>query len=131
MADRAELVEAALEVDREGLALLDQTDRVVFWNGAAESITGYAGAQVLGRQIPGPLQVLTNCLVSELDDKNHPSVRGAVVHAQHRRGHDLPVMARRVVLRDGSANASGRQQYFTVPNRVWLSRMARVGLSRK
>src|SRR5579863_1247354 len=101
MADRAELVEAALEVYREGLALLDCGDRVIFWNRAAETITGYPCAQVLGRQIPSPLEPLASCPVSESDDKNYASARGAVVHAQHMRGHDLPVMVRRIMLRDG------------------------------
>ena len=32
MANRAELVEAALDVYPEGLALLDHDERVVFWD---------------------------------------------------------------------------------------------------
>ena len=52
MADRAEFVEAALEVYVEGWALLDARDRVVFWNRAAEAMTGYGGAQVLGGRFP-------------------------------------------------------------------------------
>jgi len=44
MIDRSEMVEAALDVYPEGLALLDHEDRVVFWNRAAELMTGYPGA---------------------------------------------------------------------------------------
>ena len=41
MADRAELTESALDALAEGLALADGESRVLFWNGAAETITGY------------------------------------------------------------------------------------------
>ncbi len=112
MPDRAELVEAALEVYREGLALLDGEDRVIFGNRAAETMTGYPGAQVLGRQVPGPLEALTNCPVWEADRRNPTPGRGAVVHAQHLRGHDLPVVARRMVLRDGLGERIGTAAVF-------------------
>jgi GGDEF domain-containing protein len=112
MADRAELVEAALEVYREGLALLDSDERVIFWNRAAEAITGYGGVQVLGRQIPGPLVALIIGPVCEPDDKARSLARGAMVHAQHLRGHDLPVMARRIVLRDGFGERIGSAAVF-------------------
>ena len=48
MADREELMEAALEVYPEGLALLDIDGRVVLWNRAAEAITGYAAPGLWG-----------------------------------------------------------------------------------
>jgi diguanylate cyclase (GGDEF)-like protein len=110
MADRAELVEAALEVYREGLALLDSEDRVVFWNRVAETITGYSGAQVLGRPMPGPLEGLTTCPISEPDAGLQTP--GTVVHAQHQRGYDLPAVVRRVVLRDGLGERIGMAAVF-------------------
>jgi diguanylate cyclase (GGDEF)-like protein/PAS domain S-box-containing protein len=112
MADREELVEAALEVYREGLALLDNEDRVVFWNRVAETITGYSGAQVLGRAIPGPLEGLTTCPISETSALNGLPAGGTVVHAQHQRGHDLPAVVRRVVLRDGLGERIGMAAVF-------------------
>ena len=53
MADREGLMEAALEVYPEGLALLDEDGRVVLWNRAAEAITGYARAGVVGARCRG------------------------------------------------------------------------------
>ena len=47
MADRAELLEAALDVYPEGLALLDQAGRVVYWNRAAEAIPLFEKAVAL------------------------------------------------------------------------------------
>jgi diguanylate cyclase (GGDEF)-like protein/PAS domain S-box-containing protein len=104
MADRSELVEAALEVFPEGLALLDIEDRVVFWNRAAETITGYSGANLLGRPIPGPLQALAECRGEDKHPHTHNGLtfgQGALVHAQRHGGRDRPAIARRVVLRDG------------------------------
>ena len=112
MADRAELVEAALEVYREGLALLDKGDRVIFWNRAAEAITGYSGAHVLGRELPASLEALARGPVCEPDDTNRPRTRGAMVHAQHQRGHDLPVTAYRILLRDGLGERIGCAAVF-------------------
>ena len=52
MADRTELVEAALDVYPEGLALLDSDERVVFWNRAAEQITGLPAHELRSRTVP-------------------------------------------------------------------------------
>ena len=103
MADRSELVEAALDVYPEGLALLDMEERVVFWNRAAETMTGYPAADLLGRRIPEALEPLAQGRDYEMhtEPRNGPQPgRGSLVHAQHERGHDVPAIARRVILRD-------------------------------
>jgi GGDEF domain-containing protein len=127
MAERAELVEAALEVYDEGLALQDGEDRVVFWNRAAETMTGYASAQVLGRPLPGSVAGLTSCPVCEAGSRNGSQARGKVVHARHLCGHDLPVVARHVVLRDGLGERIGTAAIFhcakrnaTLPHRTTI-----------
>lgn len=112
MADRAELLEAALEVYREGLAVLDPEDRVIFWNRAAEAITGYSIAQILGKPIPGPIEALSQCSLREPDDKSRFIICGPVVHAQHLLGHDLPLTTRRIVLRDGLGERIGSAAVF-------------------
>ena len=43
MMNRAELLDSALDSLPEGIALFDDEGEVVFWNHAAEMITGYAG----------------------------------------------------------------------------------------
>lgn len=109
MSDRVELMEAALDVYPEGLALLDNDERVVFWNRAAEVMSGYPGAEVIGRHLPealGPLAAGRQCEMHG-EPRNGPQPgpgspgHGSLVHAQHRLGRDLPAIARRVVLRDG------------------------------
>ena len=104
MADRAELVEAALEAYPEGMALMDESERVVFWNRAAEMLTGHSGAQLVGRALPGALEAL---LRAQGCDGQAAAEEGMLVHLQHVRGHDAPVMARRLALRDGLGGRIG------------------------
>jgi diguanylate cyclase (GGDEF)-like protein/PAS domain S-box-containing protein len=104
MTDRVELVEAALDVYSEGLALLDRDERVVFWNRAAEAMTGYPGAEVIGRTLPESLAGLACGRDHEVFGRQHRDAqpgREALVHAQHKLGRDVPIVARRVTLRDG------------------------------
>ena len=115
MADRAELVEAALDVYPEGLALLDPEERVVFWNRAAELMTGYPAAEVVGRRVPDALEALA----VGRDVEMHPQPRsgpqpgrGSLVHAQHKTGSDIPAIARRVILRDDLGRRIGTAAVF-------------------
>lgn len=115
MIDRSEMVEAALDVYPEGLALLDHEDRVVFWNRAAELMTGYPGAEVVGRRLPDSLEPLAGGRDCEMhgEPRNGPQPgRGSLVHAQHKLGRDVPAIARRVVLRDGMGARMGTAAVF-------------------
>lgn len=114
MIDRAELVEAALEVYPEGLALLDREDRVILWNRAAELLTGHAGAQMVGRLLPGSLEALLCGRIGDGETEDD----GPLLHLQHLRGHDVPVLARRVVLRDGLGARIGTAVVFHAADRV-------------
>lgn len=116
MADRAELAEAALDVYPEGLALLDNAGRVFYWNRAAEMLTGHAGATLVGRELPQGLEALICCGFFEpmqpLWANAPPERRGTLVHARHQRGHDLPAIARRFVLRDALGARIGTAAVF-------------------
>jgi diguanylate cyclase (GGDEF)-like protein/PAS domain S-box-containing protein len=103
MADRVELVEAALDAYPEGVVLLDGDELVVFWNRAAELITGYPGAEVIGRRLPDALEPLSRGRDCEMygAPRNGPQPgRGSLVHAPHKLGRDIPSIARRIILRD-------------------------------
>ncbi|HEY1985457.1 MAG TPA: diguanylate cyclase [Terracidiphilus sp.] len=115
MTNRSELVEAALDVYPEGLALLNLEGRVVFWNRCAELMTGYTGADVVGRDIPGGLEPLTLSAGGErhAEPRNGPQPeRGSLVHAKHKHGHDVPAIARSVILRDGMGSRIGIAAVF-------------------
>jgi diguanylate cyclase (GGDEF)-like protein/PAS domain S-box-containing protein len=103
MIDRNELMEAALESFPEGLALLGHDGEVAFWNRAAEAITGFPVMEMRSPIAPWALEPLfrrENTERAEEPRSNAKSARYALVHAQHRLGHELPLMTRAVILRD-------------------------------
>ena len=110
----AELMEAALEENfAEGVALLDRDGRVVFWNHAAEKVTGFPGIDVVSRVSPFGLQQLRCPSDHERADGNTrlpprtAHQRQFLVHAQHHSGLELPLMIRRAMLRDGLGERIG------------------------
>jgi diguanylate cyclase (GGDEF)-like protein/PAS domain S-box-containing protein len=110
MIDRTELLEAALDSRPDGIALLDGDGEIVFWNRAAEAITGFTGIEVLARPIPAPLGPLLfdSALQEDLPlGTAPPALGGALVHALHKLGHSVPAIARRVVLRNGIGERIG------------------------
>jgi diguanylate cyclase (GGDEF)-like protein/PAS domain S-box-containing protein len=113
MADRVKLLEAALDSRPDGIALLDEDGAVVFWNRAAEAITGYAGAEVRGRSIPDPLEPLLEdaALQQDLPPGPQPS-HGKLVRARHKFGHCFDAIARRVLLHEGLGQCIGTAVVF-------------------
>jgi diguanylate cyclase (GGDEF)-like protein/PAS domain S-box-containing protein len=108
MSDRAELLEATLDSLPEGIALLGEDCRVVFWNQAAQAITGFAPLALVGRSAPDDLSPLLDrcnaCTGSGSGSEGGPIPepgRGILVHAHHKLGHEISVMARLLILRDG------------------------------
>ncbi len=113
MADRGELVEAALEVFPEAAVLLDGDERVVFWNRAAEAMLGYAVPDLVGRTVPSGLEALAQGRRTETDPQPDTTAsRGTLVHVRHKRGHDVPAMTHPLVLRDGLGRRIGTAAIF-------------------
>ncbi|HXR39839.1 MAG TPA: diguanylate cyclase [Terracidiphilus sp.] len=115
MTDRVELLEAALDCLPEGITLLGEDCRVVFWNHAAQTITGYAAIDLLGRPAPEPLKPLLECCAAsgESDPGSGPEPgRGFLVIAHHKLGHDVSTMARHLLLRDGLGKRIGVAALF-------------------
>ncbi len=115
MTDRTELLEAALDSYPEGIALLGMEGQVMLWNRAAEAITGYSGADLLARPIPGALEPLVRG--TERGDSAEPRTaplprRGSLVHTQHKLGHYVPAITRTLVLRDGLGERLGTAVIF-------------------
>lgn len=117
MADRSELMEAALESFPEGLALLDPRGGVAFWNRAAECITGFPSIETVTRTVPWALEPLLLAHPPEAPGEArsgpHPE-RGVLVEAQHRYGSKLPLMMRTVVLRDPLGDHIGTAVIFHI-----------------
>jgi diguanylate cyclase (GGDEF)-like protein/PAS domain S-box-containing protein len=115
MADRTEMLEAALEIVPDGVALLSLEGQVVFWNRAAAAIAGYESVDILARQVPEELEPLL--LAGAQLEKIEPDAGGQLghrrlVHALHKLGHDVLVMARYFVLRDELGGRVGMAVLF-------------------
>ena len=115
MSGRVELMEAALEAHPEGIALLDAAGQVLFWNRAAETMTGFCGIDLVGRCSPWALEELIHG-GNAWDEVSHlhssTSSRASLVHGQHKLGGDLAVAARRLVLRDELGGRIGMAVLF-------------------
>lgn len=115
MADRAELLESALEVLSEGVALADLEGDVVFWNRAAEMMTGHHGREVIGRSVRDLLELLVVggvghwVRVTDLEDSR---AGASVVRIRHALGYELPILARVMTLRDRMGTRIGSQALF-------------------
>jgi diguanylate cyclase (GGDEF)-like protein/PAS domain S-box-containing protein len=115
MADRTELLEAAMDTIPEGVALLDGGARIMLWNHAAEAITGYVSADLLSRQAPELLEplLLASARLGEMEpDGSGQLGHRTLVHALHKLGHDVPVMARYFLLRDEMGGRIGMAVLF-------------------
>jgi PAS domain S-box-containing protein/diguanylate cyclase (GGDEF)-like protein len=115
MADRTELLEVALDSLPEGIALLGAEGQILFWNRAAGAITGYASADLLSRQSPEQLEPLLSAsarLGNMEPDAGGQLGHRTLVHALHKLGHDVPVMARYFVLRDEMGGRMGMEVLF-------------------
>jgi diguanylate cyclase (GGDEF)-like protein/PAS domain S-box-containing protein len=115
MTDRAELMEAALDHRSDGVALVGADGAIIFWNRAAEAITGYAGIEVLSQPVPAPLEGL----LLDSDPKQKRQAASAVlsphrvlVEMQHKFGHAVQAIAEWVTLRDAFGARIGSAVYF-------------------
>jgi PAS domain S-box-containing protein/diguanylate cyclase (GGDEF)-like protein len=109
MTDRTEILETALDSYPEGIALLDLQGQLVVWNRAAEAITGYTSADLLGRPVPAALKpLLTGTRLEEQEPCIGARARcGTLVHMEHKLGHGVPAMTRPLVLRNGLGGRIG------------------------
>lgn len=108
-----ELLAGALGALDECIAVLDDQSRVVFWNDAAEMVTGYTAASLIARSLPTVFCTIhSSHLVTPVPDSSHGSQkewaeRPSSVQLLHSRGHALPAMLRRTPLRDVAGKRIG------------------------
>jgi diguanylate cyclase (GGDEF)-like protein len=115
MTDRTELLEAALDSIPEGVMLLTEEGEVVFWNTAAETITGHARVELVGRAMPVTLNALLDGSAphEDSDPGSGPQTgRGCLAHVLHKLGHNVPAMTRTLLLRDGLGGSIGKAVVF-------------------
>lgn len=118
--DRVALLEAVLDSRPEGVALLDADGQLVFWNCAAEAITGYSRMEILSRPIPAPLAGLFGKAAADgIPAAGAPdSTRRALLTAQHKLGHELQALAQCAILRDAAGERIGVSIFFHLAQRL-------------
>lgn len=113
MAERTELLEAALDGLAEGVALADLNGDVAVWNLAAETITGYAAGEMIGHGVCRLLDTMVEGGSQNwIRNSQSAAERGFLVPLRHKLGHQLPVMARILVLRDALGERIGTGVLF-------------------
>jgi len=115
MTDRTELLEAVLDSLPEGVGLIGGEGKIMFWNQAAQSITGYTAIELLGHEIPEGLDALLAAgsgiqpaQTLDSSSENHRSV----AQTRHKFGHLVPVIANTIALVNGLGERIGTVMLF-------------------
>ena len=105
----------------DGVYFVDGDRRIVYWNRAAEAITGYPAADVLGRHChdnilrhvddDGTALCHTACPVAAAMAEG--DAHDAEVTLHHKRGHRVPVHVRVSPIRDADGNITGAVEIFS------------------
>ena len=114
------LYERLIDLVSEGIYFVDRDRRIVFWNAAAERITGYTAQEVLGKccsdglllHCNGGGEILcgTSCpLVGTMRDGQPRQMEAFVLHHDGRR---VPVKARSNVVRGANGEIVGCAELF-------------------
>ena len=115
MTDRTEFLEAAFDSLPEGMGLFGGEDEVMFWNQAAQGITGYPAVELLGRQLPECLEPLL--VAGSGQGEPHSPAAGAegrrsLAQTRHKLGHAVPVIVRVLALCNGLGEHIGTALLF-------------------
>ncbi|MBN2643995.1 MAG: sensor domain-containing diguanylate cyclase [Desulfuromonadaceae bacterium] len=110
-----------LDVVSEAVYLVDRERRIVYWNNAAELLTGYTADEVVGQLCEqGPLQ--------HVDSKNYPlceeycplkacidsgASQEKLVFFTHKNGHKVPILVKSSAVRDEAGAIVGAAEVFS------------------
>jgi len=105
----------------DGVYFVDRDRRIVYWNKAAERITGFTRDEVIGRSCADNLLRHIDATGKELCLDGCPLVdtiqdgvlREASVFLHHRLGHRVPVSVRTSPVRDDDGNVIGVVEIFS------------------
>ena len=115
MADRVELLEAALDSLGGGRGSRRSEWRVALWNRAAETITDSTSGETVGARCARHWMRwwwAARSTGSGRPMRRRRPGRGSLVHVRHKVGHEVPVMARVLVLRDAMGARIGTGVVF-------------------
>ncbi len=114
MIERTDLLESALDSLPDGVAVFGAEGKVVWWNHAAEAITGYAGMDLPAQPVAAVLEgLLEGKQLADLHTGSQAHAgRGALVRVRHKLGHEVAVIVRALILRDGLGDRIGMAALF-------------------
>ncbi len=105
----------------DGLYIVDTQRKIVYWNKAAEEITGFSSEEVVGSHCHDNILMHVDkngcqlckgsCPLSETIADSQ--TRKTKVYLHHKNGHRVPVWARTLALRDSNGNITGGAEVFT------------------
>ena len=118
--DDPEIYRTILEGLPIGLYLVDRDRRILFWNDAAEEITGYLRQDVVGRHCRDNIlmhcdnknNALCTTACPLLETMNDGAPREAELFLRHQAGHRVAVWVRATPLRDGKGSIIGAIESF-------------------
>lgn len=126
---------------RDGLYIVDRNRRIVFWNHAAEAISGFSSQEVVGQQCADNLLCHVDdsgvnlccgdCPMGAAIDSGKP--HDAEIFLHHKNGHRVPVFVRITPLVDDEGNIIGAVEMFsdnsnTAANTVRLEELEKLAL---
>ncbi|OHC00319.1 MAG: diguanylate cyclase [Planctomycetes bacterium RIFCSPLOWO2_12_FULL_39_13] len=110
-----------LEHLHEGVYFVNLDRKILYWNKAAEEITGYSQSEVLGKRCSDNINhvddsgfqlCMTECPLSKtLSDLT--SLEETNIYIRHKNGHRIPVLVRTMLVRDISGQAVGAVEIFS------------------
>lgn len=114
------LAQALLESMSEALYVVDRKRTITYWNRAAEQLTGFPAAEVVGRRCQDGVLNHVDEAGTSLCGSRCPLTatmrdgvtREVVAYAHHRDGHRLPVAVRAAPLRDNTGRTIGAVEAF-------------------
>ncbi len=113
--------EAVLEQLHDGVYVLDRDRKILFWNKAAECLSGFPRKEVIGKRCADNILVHVDAQGNSLCGDGCPMLatmqderpREAIVYMQHREGHRIPVSVRATALHDDKGKVIGAIEVFT------------------
>ena len=109
-----------LENINDGVYLVDNDRKILYWNKGAENISGYTSSEALGKRCTDNIShinehgiqlCMTECpLAKTVADSVSREMN---LYIRHKKGHRIPVLARTTPLRDSLRQAIGAIEVFT------------------
>lgn len=122
----ASMCSALLEAMSEAVYMVDRDRTITYWNPAAERVTGFSAAEVVGRRCrdgilnhvdeTGELLCGSRCPLLATMHDGRP--REASVFLHHHGGHRVPVTISAAALRDPSGDVCGAVEVFRDETRL-------------